>query len=304
MSEHSAALFNSFAGQSFGGSVAAVVADAADLDPAQMQQIAREFGAPATCFIMGMDDATVEARFFSTTTEYSMCGHGTIALMTWLVERGEICPAADIPVSLSLRTPVNSAAVEVRLREDGRPEVMLALDGASFDRGPVDAAEAAALFGIEPDLLHSALPIESTESDFTHLVVPVRDLAAMASLVPDFGGISALRERLGIDTVVVFTLETENPEGTVRCRDFCPGVGTDEAAATGTTNRALACYLLRHGLIDAGQDGVFPVVSEQGYEMGRPSEVRTELTLMAGELTSVKVGGIATRTLEGSLRVS
>jgi trans-2,3-dihydro-3-hydroxyanthranilate isomerase len=49
---------------------------------------------------------------------------------------------------------------------------------------------------------------------------------------------------------------------------------------------------------------MFTGIAEQGYEMGRPSDVRTELTLAGGDLTALKVGGIATKTLEGTLRIT
>ncbi len=88
MSEYNYALFDAFSEKAFGGSIAGIVMHAQKLDATQMQLIAREIAAPATGFVTGYDVHSVDVRFFSTQTEYPMCGHGTIGLMTWLVEQG------------------------------------------------------------------------------------------------------------------------------------------------------------------------------------------------------------------------
>ena len=98
--------------------------------------------------------------------------------------------------------------------------------------------------------------------------------------------------------------ETVLPESSIHCREFCPAVGTPEAPATGTTNRALACYLLRQGLLDSQIDGRQTVIAEQGYEMGRPSRICTEMMVQDGEAVEIKVGGVATKTMQGTFFVS
>jgi len=45
-------LFDSFSEQPFGGSPAGIIYGAADLAASDMQKIAKEIGAPATCFVM------------------------------------------------------------------------------------------------------------------------------------------------------------------------------------------------------------------------------------------------------------
>ena len=107
-----------------------------------------------------------------------------------------------------------------------------------------------------------------------------------------------------IDTVILFTLETVHPESTVHCREFAPLVGTPEVPAAGTTNRALACYLLRYGLLEIPLDGRCTVICEQGYEMDRPSKIRTELTLNRGEVVNICVGGVATKVISGYFHLS
>ena len=88
MSEYPVAFYRAFSDTVFGGSMAGIIAQAQNLAAGQMLQIAQEIGAPATGFITAIDEHGVDVRFFSTLTEYPMCGHGTMGLMTWLVEHG------------------------------------------------------------------------------------------------------------------------------------------------------------------------------------------------------------------------
>ncbi len=303
MTAHHSALFDAFSDTALGGSVAGIVADAGDLDAGRMQRIARELGAPATAFITGMEGSCVDVRFFSTLTEYPMCGHGTVGLMTWLVERGELALDGGRAATVTLRTPAGPAPVEVRRREDGRVVVMLSLDAVDFEPSPLGIAEIAPMLGVSGDAFAANPPVELTRSEFTHVVARVAGLDAMRALKPDFGVIAERCRQLGVHTLALFTTETERPESSIHCREFCPAVGTPEAPASGTTNRALACYLLRHALIDPSPDGARTVIAEQGCEIGRPSLIRTELTVVKGRATGIRTGGVATKSMEGTLYV-
>ena len=303
MTAYRSALFDAFSESALGGSVAGMVADADDLDADRMQRIARELGAPATAFVTGIDDSRIDVRFFSTLTEYPMCGHGTVGLLTWLVERGEYVLDGDRALSVTLSTPAGAAPVEVRRREDGRTEVMLTLEAVEFEPSPLDAADIAPMLGVDANVFAPGPPVELTRSEFSHVVMRVRNLAAMRTVTPDFGAIAARCRQLGVDTLALFTTETENRANTIHCREFCPAVGTPEAPASGTTNRALGCYLLRHRLIRPPAEGVLTVIAEQGYEMGRPSLIRTELSVAGGRPVKIRVGGVATKSMEGELYV-
>jgi len=303
-SDRTLTLYDAFSEVPGGGSVAGVVGTSTGFSAERMQQVATEVGAPATCFVTGVDSGVVDVRFFSTLTEYPMCGHGTIAVFTWLVEEGRLVAGPEPEaVSWTLRTPGGTATVDVTARADGRPEVMLALGPTVAEPCPVDAPEVARLLGIGIGAVIEPLALEAASADFTHLVVRVDGLAAIGRLSPDYAAVADLCRRIGADTLAVFTTETSDPAVTIRCRDFCPAVGTPEAAATGTTNRALACHLVRSGLADVDADSPVVVVAAQGVEMGRPSLIRTEVVIVDGLPTRLHVGGMATRASEGTVRM-
>ena len=146
-----------------------------------------------------------------------------------------------------------------------------------------------------------SLPLETAGADFVHLPVAMASLEALSALRPDFPALGRYCIARGIGTVIAFSTQTADPEAAWRCRDFCPAVGVDEAPAVGTSNGALACYLVRHGVLAAGADGGIAVHAEQGIELGRPSRIHVEMAVTAGAATSVRVGGMATRVFSGNL---
>ena len=297
------ALYDCFSDSPFGGSQAAVVSDAAGLDGEIRERVAKEIGFPATAFVTAASGRAVSVRFLSTVMELPMCGHGTVGLMTRMAEIGRLEWDGRDTIDVALTLPKGMAAVTLSRRPDGRPLVMLDVRPPAFRTDGVDATRLAGLLGLSPQSFSGNLPIETAVGDFVHLVVPLRGLREMRAITPDFGGLVRLCHDHGVETVAVFTTEVERPGSTVHLRDFCPAVGVPESAAAGTTNAALASYLMRHGVVRDEGEGRIAVQSEQGYELGRRSEVRSLLSVANGAITRLRVGGVATKIAEGMLHL-
>jgi PhzF family phenazine biosynthesis protein len=101
----------------------------------------------------------------------------------------------------------------------------------------------------------------------------------------------------------VFCTEVEQPDHKLHVRDFCPAVGVPESAAAGTTNSALTSYLVRHGIVRPDGDGKIVIQAEQGHEIGRPSSIRSVVSINDDSITRLQVGGVATRVMDGQLSV-
>lgn len=295
------ALYDAFTPDAFGGSQAAIVTDAAAIEPVLRPKIAKEIGHPATCFVDAVTGYDVTAQFFSTITELPMCGHGTMALMTRLVEQQAFDWKGQAAITVDLHLPAAKALVQLQMRDDGRAQVMLRVTPPTFRQDVFNPAELAAILGLTGDDISADLPMETTMGDFTHLVVPVNGLAAMGRITPDFSAIIHFCHRIGVQTVVAFSTETQRQESTVHVRDFCPAVGVAESAAAGTTNAALTAYLLRNGVVSPDPDGRVQVLAEQGMEIGRPSAIRSIATVRDGEIRTLDVGGVATKVADGVL---
>ena len=297
------ALYDAFSDTAFGGSQAGIVSDAAWLDAVTRRRIAREVGAPATGFVTASGHHSISAQFLSTVAELPMCGHGTIGLMTRMVEQGVLNWNGGDRIDVELRLASARAAVEIIRRDDGRPLVMLDVRPPSFREDTLDVEHLGRLLDLGKEDFGQNWPMEIASGDFVHLVVPVKDLGAMRKITPDFGGLVRYCREHGIGTVAVFCTEVERPDHTLHVRDFCPAVGVQESAAAGTTNAALTSYLIRHDIVRENSDGRIIVQAEQGHEIERSSSIRSIVSMEDNTIGRLQVGGVATKVADGQLHL-
>jgi len=269
------ALYDAFTEVPYSGSQAAVVLHSSGISQKKRATIAREIGVPATAFVEEVSAQRVTVQFYSTVMELPMCGHGTVCLITRLVEMGLLSVPTEIWQSAVLDLPNGDATVEYRRTSTG----------------------------IKHTVLATALPVEVASADFVHLCLPLQSLEAMGKIKPDFSGVANFCIANGLETVATFSTEATDNTHHLHVRDFCPAVGVAESAAAGTTNAALAAYLLRNGCVQADHTGSVVVRAEQGIEMNRPSEVTTRIQIDDNHIERLQVGGVATRIVEGVLNV-
>ena len=300
MSSFQFALYDAFSDSAFGGSQAAIITGAEAIDSAARQRIAREIGMPATAFVDDFAEDWIMVQFMSTVMELPMCGHGTICLLTHMLEAEFIKIDKNTPREVILRLPKSTAAVALNLRADGRHQVMLDIKPPVFEAPPPHTGSLLKVLGLKADALASELPIETARGDFIHLVVPLAGLESMRAIHPDFSGMVEFCHSYGIETIAVFCSETENPDHRIHVRDFCTAVGVSESAAAGTTNAALSSYLVRHGLVPMDSD-IITLNAEQGIELGRPSSIQSVVTMSERQISRLQVGGVATRVMDGQI---
>ena len=297
MNSFAFALYDAFSDTAFGGSQAAIITRAADINPTQRQRIARELGMPATAFVDGHGEDWIKVQFMSAVMELPMCGHGTICLLTHMLE-SELLKITRPGCEVELRLPKSNATVSLNQNDAGRYQVMLDIAVPGFEPPPPHTGSLLKVLGLTADALSVELPLETARGDFIHLVVPLSGLDAMRAIKPDFSAMIEFCHTYGIETIAVFCTEVENAQNTIHVRDFCPAVGVSESAAAGTTNAALTSYLVRYGLVPTNQE-MITVYTEQGIELERPSSIQSTVTLSAETILRLQVGGVATRVMDG-----
>jgi len=172
----------------------------------------------------------------------------------------------------TLRLEEQVGTLEVTVR-DGFTEMEQPLP--TFE--PVaDRVAVAASLSLDATDLDPALPIEVGSSGNRFLFVAVRTLDAVRRASP----------RGLAEAAYIFTTQTVEPGSTVHGRMYAPWQGIAEDPATGSANGPLGAYLVRHGLSDGAR-----IVSEQGFEMGRPSLLYVRVGGGRERITSVHVGG-------------
>jgi trans-2,3-dihydro-3-hydroxyanthranilate isomerase len=283
------------------GNPLAVVLGAEGLDGAAMQAVAREFNLSETVFVLSPDEGRHRARLriFTPGRELPFAGHptvGTAVLLGLLDRKGE--PGA-VAFGLEETVGIVPCAVGVEGEDRGRARFRAPRLPEVWGEGR-EPAEAAWALGIDPSEIGFGRHLPSRHSagvpfDF----VPVASLEAIGRARPDMG---AFQKVFGGEhqSVFVYTRETTHAGHHFHARMFAPSFGIAEDPATGSAVAALAGVLMQFEPLG---DGEHAFVIEQGYEMGRPSEISLQIVIRDGALASIEIGGGAVVVSEGSLRL-
>ena len=292
-----------FTERRFGGNQLAVFIDAEGLDTETMQNIAREMNYSETTFLLPPEEGgDYRVRIFTPGVELPFAGHPCVGTGHVIVADRMKEWTGD-ETTVVLETGVGPIRVSVQTNNDRAGHTTMTqplpqVKGTLSDR----AGLARALSLDQSDLLE--LPIEAIYNGITMLIVPAASLEAVQRIKVDPGKLEDISREMGAQTVLVFTRETVSPTNTVHCRVFAPAAGVIEDAATGSANGPFGYYLVRHGLVEAG--GTAKIISEQGFEMKRPSllHIEVDVTGDAKEVTAVRVGGGVVITGRGEIILS
>ncbi|MDI2125547.1 PhzF family phenazine biosynthesis protein [Yinghuangia seranimata] len=263
-----------------GGSPTAVL-DEAPMTDEQRCAVPGLTGASHAVFVSARDagDGTLDValRFFTSAGELPACGHGTVAALAYLADRG------GVDVEAAVRTPARSFA--------GRAGAVDGSFAASFDPGRVDRCEPAGrehdrvvdTLGLGPGGLASG--VTAAALGRPRLLVPVTTRPALAALAPDFARLREACDDLGLLGCYAYTVPDD--AGRVAARMFAPSIGVPEDIANANSTACLAAHLAARGITS--------LTSDMGDSLGSPATITASSTPGApgapGPLVSV--GGTA-----------
>ncbi len=282
-------LVDVFSGVRYAGNPLAVFVDVGDLDPAQMQAIAREINFSETTFVRSLQPAShqgYDVRIFSPTEELPFAGHPTLG--TAFVIREKLRSEQQEPIStLVLNLAVGPIPVEVD------PDDVFWMKQNEATIGPVltDSTKVAAALGLDLSDVDEVWPIREVSTGLPFLMVPLRGLGALGRSRVVNDRFSALMAQTTAKGVFLFCEETRDRAHQFAARMFAPGLGILEDPATGSANGCFAAYW---GALGREVDAIV----EQGYEMGRPSQVRIRGRLEKSVI-QVSVGGEVVAIAQG-----
>jgi PhzF family phenazine biosynthesis protein len=280
-------ILSSFAKISGGGNSAGVVLNAHQLTEQQMQQIAKEVGLSETAFVQESDQADFKIRFFTPNGEVDLCGHATIACFSLMFN-------LELILAGKFTQETKAGILEIEIKSDGT--IFMEQNIPEFYE-EIDRCEVAASLNVSMEILDSNLPVQIVSTGLRDIIVPVKGIRELDAIQPDFKKVAAVSEKYGVVGYHLFSTETKF-NSTAYCRNLAPLYNIPEESATGTSNGALSCYLFKYRKIDKME--AKSLVFEQGYSMGKPSEILVVLETDRKEILGVKVGGRASciQTLE------
>lgn len=287
-----------FTDRRFGGNPLAVVLDADGLNGECMQAIAAEFNLSETVFVLPPAKPGPErrkVRIFTPQAELPFAGHPTVGTSFLLAKLGLVQLNAADPVMV-LEEGVGDVRVRVQPGKDGPLSTQMSVPRMP-ERGPEPPrhADLSAMLSLpESDLLPGSAGW-SCGVPFLFLKVRDREAIRRVKLRSDLW-----EKHLSgwwAKSVFIFTPDTDSKDAQVHARMFAPAMGVAEDPATGSAASALVGYLQ-----DADpRDGQRRWLVEQGFEMGRPSQIELEAEVSGGRITAIRVGGSSVLVSEGWL---
>lgn len=214
------------------------------LSDENMQRIAKEHAGfvSEVVYARRNEQREIVLTYYSSECEVAFCGHGTIATMYEIIRRDDALRGKEI--------------VEVDTRKKGRLNIYNRIDeedciyisapdplmlGCALSRELI--AEA---LGIREEAISTALPVDIIDAGLRTLLVPIRALEQEVAMYPDEQNLKAFCLHNDVDIVLVFSMETAEPECFAHTRVFAPKFGYLEDPATGSGNSAFGCYLLKN----------------------------------------------------------
>lgn len=296
-----------FTSQRFGGNPLAVFPEAEDLEPDEMQKIAREMNLSETTFVSlsSTPDAEFRVRIFTPVAEVPFAGHPVVGTHWVLAHLGRVRLVEPV-TTVRFQLGVGVLPADLYVMRGCVQRIVMTQDDPRFLARLADVAPLAAALGLATEAISEVgLPVQVVSTGLPQLMVPVRSLAEVQGLSAKRLNVPLLNRvlsELGTECVMVFTRETERPDSDVHVRMFAPALGIGEDPATGSANGALGAYLVHHRAIDLTGSTV-SLVSEQGAELGRPSTIYVEVDHQDGVISAVRVGGAVVLVAEGAVWV-
>jgi trans-2,3-dihydro-3-hydroxyanthranilate isomerase len=289
---HRYTLLDVFTATPLEGNALAVVHDADELDEATMLAVARETRLSETTFVQRahVAGADYRNRIWTVERELPFAGHPSLgtAVAVARVDRTHRQDASEPRAARYVQqTGAGLQPIDVRLHDAHRAYASMlqepAVHGEELPRSQVVQA-----IGLTPEHADRALPPQLVGSGLTQLILPLRDLDALARARPAWPAVERLLATHGATTLYAAVCDPGNARA--RARSFV-SAATGEDPATGSAAGPLCAYLAKRA-------GTTTLTVEQGIEMGRPSRLETAM-----EGDRPRVGGDVVVVADGTLNL-
>ncbi|MGM0581075.1 MAG: PhzF family phenazine biosynthesis protein [Bacteroidota bacterium] len=291
-------LFDVFTSKAFGGNQLAIFDDADGLTAQQMLTIAKELNLSESVFLnKPVQDADAKMRIFTPGIELPTAGHPTIGTAFYLLKEKGISPKKEN--ELLLEQKIGNLKVQYEKNEGEVSKILMEQPLPKFEQTFKDKKLVASLLSIEEEEIEADFPCRIVNCGNPFLIIPIKTLKSVQKLKLNTELFNEILDEIFITGVMAFTMETQNPEHITHSRMFAPHIGVAEDPATGSAHGPLASYLHNYNMADLSELSI----GEQGYELGRPSQVKMKIVQEDGKISKVLVGGSCVHIGIGEIRM-
>jgi PhzF family phenazine biosynthesis protein len=281
-----------FAERLLEGNPLAVVVDAADLDGADMQRIARWTNLSETAFLLPptQPQADYRVRIFTPRQELPFAGHPSVGSAYAAIEAGLVDAGKR-----ALIQQCAAGLLPVRVCGDGPARIIHVQAPTARWHGIDDTLRAQLAGALRVELAPDELALVDNGPHW--IVCNLGEARAVRALQPDMAALAALCLRHEAVGVSVFGREHAGAAA-MAVRAFCPADGIPEDPVTGSANAAIMAWLGARG----DRDGYGPAYrASQGREVGRDGLVEVTRDAATGAVT---IGGACAIGVRGELQLT
>ncbi|MDW7692479.1 PhzF family phenazine biosynthesis protein [Flammeovirgaceae bacterium SG7u.111] len=296
-------LLDVFTDRKFGGNQLAVFTNGGNLSGETMQKVAKELNLSETTFILPPEslENDYKVRIFTPGKELPTAGHPTLGTSHIIVSE-KLKMVEGEKAELRLEQKVGMIPVDLELSSEGFPQrITMEAPLPNFLDIFEDVAQMAEVLNLQPSDIRLASPMQLVSCGVPFLIVPLNSLAAVENCKVNSVALEKYLADFPVTELLVFSTETVEGNSDVHCRMFAPEFGIVEDPATGSANGPLGSYLIEHEVFPVKEVNEF--VSEQGFEMGRPSYLYLTIVMENDKITKVKVGGQSVIMGEGMMEI-
>lgn len=272
-----------------GGNPCPVIFNCQEFTSEQMRSLAKHY-MEESAFVMSAEETDCDVRlcYFVPNHEMEMCVHATIASIAVQAHKSLI-----EKTQVKVEIPIGKISTFWEQHED-HYEVTIEQFLPKFATNNPTVSEVAAALNINEEAIELKMgPIQSVSTSRAKLMVPIKDRKILDSLTPDFEYLWELCDKYNTTGFYPFTIEMSEEKIIIYARQFPKRAGYNEDAATGLAACALGSYLSQYEVVRTKTDGLHTFEIYQGYAMGRPSVLYSEVMVMNGKITNVRIKGKA-----------
>ena len=277
---------DSFTSKAFAGNPAGVVMDD-DLSDSEMFLITKEMNLPEIAFISSSKTCDYKLRWITPTTEVDLCGHATIAVLHYLKENNLL--KSNQEIKFETRSGILRCGFSKDLYYMEIP--VLEIELFSHNKENIFSA-----LRIKKSITNTKIPLLLYNKI---LYININFLIDLNNVSPDFNELKKICTNSPFNSLMLFTLQTNEEKNHAYSRFFAPAEGIDEDIVTGSANGPLLLILKELNMIDTKSEEIF-CTFEQGDALGRSGRVNVKYHQKKSELF---IMGEAVTILRGELLI-
>lgn len=256
-----------------------------------MQKITRELNLSEATFVTELTKEQATVRIFTPRREVPIAGHPTIGTGYVLARDGEI-ETHEGGNSFLFEEQIGEIPLKLIKQQQKITAVEMVQPIPEFRDIFRSKEVIGSLLSIDSTDISERAPMQVVFAGVSFLFIPITGLKTMKKIKfrQDVWEREFLAKGHAVD-IFAFTPETIDPQATVHSRMFGPTMGIVEDPATGAASGPLGAYLAHYDLVSSETSGKYTILSEQGMEIERPSQIRINVTYTDDKISFVSIAG-------------